>query len=59
MSCRLLDLLPHVIVAVEVENVGHKIKGILIVLNLGVQPCKVEAVGKVLFINLAEVLVSS
>ena len=59
MSCRLLNLFPHIIVAVEVENVRHEVKSILIVLNLGVQPRKVEAVGKVLFVNLAEVLISS
>jgi hypothetical protein len=54
---RLLDLLAHLIVAVEVEDVGHEIEGILVVLNLGVQPSKIEAIGQVLFIDLAEVLV--
>ena len=54
---RLLDLLAHLIVAVEVEDVGHEVEGILVVLNLGVQPSKIEAVGQVLLVDLAEVLV--
>jgi hypothetical protein len=54
---RLLDLLAHLVVAVEVEDVGHEVEGILVVLNLGVQPSKIEAIGQVLFVDLAEVLV--
>lgn len=57
MPRRLLDLLAHLVVAVEVEDVGHEVEGILVVLNLGVQPSKIEAVGQVLFVDLAEVLV--
>jgi hypothetical protein len=54
---RLLDLLAHLIVAVEVEDVCHEVEGILVVLHLGVQPGEVEAVGQVLLVDLAEVLV--
>lgn len=54
---RLLNLLAHLIVAVEVEDVGDEVEGILVVLDLGVQPREVEAVGQVLFVDLAEVLV--
>ena len=39
MPCRLLDLFPHVIVAVEVEHVCDEIECILVVLNFGVQAC--------------------
>ena len=59
MSRRLLNLFPHLIVAVEVEDVCYEVEGILVVLNLGVQPSKIEPIGKVLFVNLAEVLVPS
>ena len=55
----LLYLLPHVVVAVEVEDVGNEIKGILIVLDFGVQPRQVEAIGEVLFVDFAEVLVAA
>jgi hypothetical protein len=54
---RLLNLLAHLIVAVKVEDVGDKVEGVLVVLNLGVQPRQIEAIGKVLFVDLAEVLV--
>ena len=57
MSRRLLDLFAHFIVAVEVEDVCYEVEGILVVLNLGVQPGEIEPVGKVLFVDLAEVLV--
>jgi hypothetical protein len=59
MPCRLLDLFPHIIIAVEVEHVRYKIECILVVLNFGVQTRKIEAIGEVLFVNLAEVFVPS
>ena len=58
MSRRLLDLFPHIIVAVEVEDVRYEVQRILVVLNFGVQTREVEAVGQVLFVDLAEVLIS-
>ena len=57
MPRRLFYLFPHIIVAVEVEDVCYEVEGILVVLNLGVQPGEVEAVGQVLLVDLAEVLV--
>lgn len=59
MSCRLLNLFPHVIVTIKVENVSHKIKGILIVLNIGVEPSQVETVGEVIFVDFTEVFITS
>lgn len=59
MSCRLLNLFPHVIVAVKVEDVGDQVERILVILNLGVQAGEVETIGKILFIDFAEVFVSS
>jgi hypothetical protein len=59
MSCRLLNLFAHIVVAVEVEHVGYEIECILVVLNFGVQTCEVEAIGEVFFVNLAEVFVPS
>lgn len=58
MSRRLLNLLAHVIVAVEVEHVGHEVERVLVVLHLGVEAGEVEAIGQVFLVNLAEVLVS-
>lgn len=59
MPCGLLDLLPHVVIAVKVEDIRHQIQRILIVLHFCVQARKVEAIRQVLFVNLAEVLVAS
>lgn len=59
MSRGFLNLFPHLIVAVEVEDIGYEVERILVVLYFGVQAREVEAVGQVLFVNLAEVLVSS
>jgi hypothetical protein len=59
MSCRLLDLFPHIIVAVEVEHVRYEVECILVVLNFGIQASEVEAIGEVFFVDFAEVFVSS
>lgn len=40
----LFDLLPHIVVAVELENIGNEIESILIVLNVDIDARKVEAV---------------
>lgn len=58
MPRRLLYLFPHVIVAVKVEDVGHEVKRILVVLHFGVEAGKVEPIGQVFFVDLAEVFVS-
>ncbi len=59
MSGRLLYLLSHVVVTVEVEHVGDKIQSILIVLYLGVEAGKVKSVREIFFVDLAEVFVAS
>ena len=51
--------LPHLIVAVEIENIGDEVEGILIVLNFGVQTRQVEAVCEIILVDLAKVLVPS
>lgn len=58
VACRLLDRLAHLIVAVEVEYIGHKVERVLVILDLRVEPRQVEAVGQVVLVDLAEVLVS-
>jgi len=54
-----LDLLPHVVVDLHIEDVRHKVKRMLIVLNLGVKAGQIEAVRKIVFIDFAEVLVAT
>lgn len=59
MPCGFLNLLPHIIVAVQIKDIGDEIKGILIVLDVGVEAGKVEAVGKVVFVDFAKVFIAS
>ena len=59
MSCRILNLLSHVVIAVKIEYICDQIEGVLIVLNIRVEASKIEAVGQVVFIYFTEVLVSA
>jgi len=59
MARRFLYRLSHVIVAVEIEHVGDQVKGILVVLDLGVEAREVKAIRKIVFVDLAEVLVAA
>lgn len=59
MTSRLFNLLAHIIVAVEVEDISDEIEGILVVLNICVEASEVEAVCQVIFVDFAEVFVSA
>jgi hypothetical protein len=59
MAGRLLNLLAHIIVAIKVEDVGHEVERILVVLNFGIQTRQIEAIRQVLLVDLAKVLVAS
>ena len=59
MAGGLLDLLSHLIVAVEIEDIGDEIKSVLVVLDIGVEACEVEAVGEVVLVDFAEVFIAS
>ena len=55
----LLDGLAHVVFAVEVEDIGDQVEGVLVVVDFGVEAGQVEAVGEVLFVDFAEVFVAT
>ena len=55
----LLDVLTHVILAVEIEDVGDQVEGVLVVVDFGVEASEVEAVGEIFFVDFAEVLVAA
>ncbi len=59
VPCRLLDLLPHIIVAIQVKDISDEVKSVLIILDVRVEPSKVEAVCEVVFIDLAKVFIAS
>ena len=59
MAGGLLDLLAHIIVAVKVKNIGDEVESVLVVLDVGVEAGKVEAVGEVVFVDFAEVFVAA
>lgn len=55
---RLLNGLAHLIVALEIEDIGDEVQCVLIVLNFGVETRQVEPIGKVVLVDFAEVLVA-
>lgn len=59
VASRLFDLFAHVIIAVQIEDVGDEIQSVLIVLNLGIKTGQVKAIGKIVFVDFAKVLISS
>ena len=59
MPCRLLDLLSHIIVTVQVKYISDEIKSVLIILDISIEPSKIEAVCEIVFIDFAEVFVAS
>ena len=56
---RFLYLLAHVIVAVKIKDISDKVESVLIVLDVGVEASQVEAVGEVVFVDLAEVFIAT
>jgi len=58
MPRRLLNLLAHLVVALDVEHVGDELERVLVVLDLGVEPRQVEPVRQVVLVDVAEVLVA-
>jgi hypothetical protein len=54
-----LNLVSYIVVAIEFEDVCDEVKGILVVLDFGLEAGEVEAVGEILFIDFAEVLMAA
>lgn len=59
MPCRFLNLLSHIIVTIQVKDISDEIKSVLVILDVRIEPSKVEAVGKIVFVDLAEVFIAS
>ena len=59
MSCALLDLLAHLVVDFHVEDIGHEIQSILVVLDLAIETREVKAICKIVLVDLAEVFVAA
>ena len=53
------DLLTQIVVGIKVENVSHKVKGVLVVGNLGVQPGEVKPIGQVILVDFAKVFITA
>jgi len=58
MPRRLFYRFPHIIVALEVEDIRNEVERVLVVLDFRIEPRQVEPIGEVLFVDLAEVLVA-
>ena len=59
MPCRLLNLLSHIIVTVQIKYISDEIESVLIILDIGIEPGKVEAICEIIFIDFAEVFIAS
>lgn len=58
VACILLDGFPHVVVYFHVEDVGHQIEGVLVVLHFGVETGQVETIRQVVLVDLAEIFIA-
>ena len=59
MPRALLNLLAHIVVDLQVEDVSHKVQRILVVLDFGIQAGEIEAVCEVVLVDFAEVFVAA
>lgn len=59
MTGGLFDGITHFVVAIEVKDIVDQVERVLIVVHFSVQACQVEAVGQVLLIDFAKVLVAA
>lgn len=59
MSCRLLDLLSHVVVAVDVKDIHDQIECMLIVVHFGVEASQVESIIEIFFVDFTKVFVAA
>lgn len=55
---RLLYSLPHIVVTVEIEDIGDQIKSILVVLDFRVQARQVETICQIVLVDFTEVLIA-
>ncbi len=59
MSSGFFYRLPHLVVTVEIKDIGYEVEGILVVCDFSVEPREVESICKVVLVDFAEVLVAS
>ena len=59
MPGRFLNLFSHIIVTIQVKDIGDEVKSVLIILDIRVESSQVEAVRKIVFVNLAEIFITS
>ena len=59
MSGRLFDVITHIIVTIQVEDIRYKVKGILIMLDFSVESGQIEPICQILLVDIAEILVSA
>ena len=59
VPCRFLDLLSHIIVTIQVKDISDEIESVLIILDVRIEPSKVESVCEIVFVDLAEIFIAS
>jgi hypothetical protein len=55
----LLNLIPCIVLAVEIEDIRHEVERMAVVIDLRIEPSQVEPVGQVLLVDFAKVLVAA
>lgn len=58
MPCGLFYRFPHLVVAVQIKDIGNEVEGILIVLDLCVESSQVESIRQVVLVDFAEIFVA-
>ena len=59
VPCRLLNLLSHIIITIQVKDISDEVESVLVILNICIEPSEVESVCEVVFVDLAEVFIAS
>lgn len=59
VPCRFLDMLSHIIVTVQVKDICNEVESVLIILDIRIEPSKVESVCEIIFVDLAEIFIAS
>ena len=59
MSGGFFDRFSHFVITVEIEGIVDEVKGVLVVVDFGIEAGEVEAVSKVFFVDLTEVFVAA
>lgn len=56
---RAFNFLTHLVIAIVIKDVSDQVQSVLVMLNVDIETCKIEAVGDIVFVDLAKVFVAT